>query len=167
MKIVLITLVTAISLGACATGATMYGPALSSGMGFSTQQIENNRFQVSFTGKNAEESRNLALLRAAEVTKENGFSHFRVIGSSVTGDQYRRSPVSTSVGLGVGSGGYRSGTRTNVGLGININDLGRALNGNKVTANLEVILTNGEQKADNIYSADGIIESIGSRTVVK
>ncbi|MBL4869641.1 MAG: hypothetical protein JKX72_01670 [Robiginitomaculum sp.] len=168
MKTVLITLAAAISLSACATGPTIYGPAQSGGLGFSTQQIENNRFHISFTGKNAEEARNLTLLRAAEVTKERGFSHFRVIGSALDGDQYRRSPVSTSVGLGIGSGGYRRGTRTNVGVGININDLGRALNGNKVTSNMEIILSNGNPAgSDNIYRADSIIESIGARAVTQ
>lgn len=167
MKTVLITLATAITLSACATGPTIYAPSQNSGLGFATQQIEDNRFQISFTGKNADEARNLALLRAAEVTKERGFSHFKVVGSGVEGDQHRRSPVSTSVGLGIGSGGYRRGTRTNVGVGININDLGRALNGNKVTANLEVILSNGGQTADNLYRADSIIKSIGARTITE
>lgn len=167
MKSVLISLAAAISLSACATGPTMYGPAQDSGLGFATKQIEDTCFQVSFTGKNAEEARNLALLRAAEITKERGFSHFKVVGSGVDGNQQRRSPVSTSVGLGIGNGGYRRGTRTNVGVGININDIGRALNGNKVTANLEVILSNGGQESDNLYRADSIIKSIGARTVTQ
>ncbi len=161
MKNVLISLLAAMALVACVTGPTAYGPAQEGGLGFYSQQIEKTRFHVSFTGKNADEARNFALLRAAEITTEQGYSYFRVIGAGTQGDQARRSPVTTSVGVGIGSGGYRRGTRTNVGVGININDLGRALGGNKVTSSMEIILGGSAgSSADNVYEAASIIKSI-------
>ncbi len=157
MKNILISALAIVALSACATGPTAYGPAQNTGLGFASQKIENDRFQVSFTGRNADEARNLALLRAAELTKGEGFSHFRVIGSDTSSHDRNRSPVSTSVGIGVGSGGY--GSRTNVGIGIN--DIARALQGKKITASMEIILMNAENGlADNVYEADSIINSI-------
>jgi len=148
-------------LTACTTGPTAYGPAQNTGLGFASQKIESDRFQVSFTARSADEARNLALLRAAELTKGAGFSHFRVIGSDTSSHDRGGSPISTSVGIGVGSGGYRRGSRTNVGVGIGINDIARALQGSKVTASLEIILMNAtDNLPDNVYEADSIINSI-------
>jgi len=173
MKRLIISLASATVLAAglsgCATGPAAYGPAQGSGLGFASQQIESDRFHVSFTGRNADEARNLALLRAAELTKGAGFSHFRVIGSGVDHQSKSGSPVSTSVGVGVGSGSrrgyYGGGSRTNVGVGIGINDLGRALQGKKVTVGMEIILLNamsdlGDDLADNVYEADSLIKSV-------
>lgn len=165
MKNILITIAGAALLTACATGPVAYGPAQGTGFGFSSQQIEKDRFQVSFTGRNADEARNLALLRAAELTKGQGFSHFRVIGSGVDGQQRGRSPITTSIGIGIGSGGgyrrYGRGSRTNVGIGIGINDVARALQGDKVTAGMEILLmTSRGNVDDNVYEADSIIKSI-------
>jgi len=161
MKTILISLATAITLSACATGPTAYGPAQNGGLGFNAQQIEKDRFQVNFTGRNADEARNLALLRAAEITLEQNYTHFRVVGSDTQGGGQRRSPVSTSVGIGIGSGGYRRGTSTNVGVGIGINDLARALQGNKITASLEIILGQGmSAEGENVYDARSIVSTI-------
>lgn len=162
MKTMFLTLGVAAFLGGCATGPTSYGPAASNGLGFNQQQIEKDRFQINFTGRNVDEARNLALLRAAEVTLENGYDHFRVIGSDTRDNGQRGSPVSSSVGIGVGSGGgYRRGTRTNVGLGIGVNDLGRALSGKKVTAGMEIIAQNGPgANGTNVYDAQSIVDSI-------
>jgi len=167
MKNILLSGAVIAFLGACATGPTAYGPKLgngqNTGLGFNSQQIESDRFQVSFTGRNAEEARSLALLRAAELTKGEGFSHFRVIGSATNSHDRGRSPISTSVGVGIGSGGYRryGGSRTNVGIGISINDIARTLQGRKVTADMEIILMNATDNLnDNVYEADSIIKSI-------
>ena len=167
-KFLLISVTTATILGACATGPTAYGPAQGSGLGFVSQQIEKDRFQISFTGRNADEARTFALLRAAELTKGQGYTHFRVIGNGVSGNDRGRSPISSSIGVGVGSGGgyYGRGTRTNVGLGIGINDLGRALQGNKITASIEILLMNSSgntangNTANNVYEADSVIKSV-------
>lgn len=152
-------------LSGCATGPTAYGPAQGSSFGFASQKIESDRFQVNFTGRNADEARNLALLRAAELTKGAGFSHFRIINSGVDQGRQAGSPISTSVGVGLGSGGrhgyYGRGSRTNVGVGIGINDISRALQGSKVTVGMEIILLNAmDDLADNVFEADSVIASV-------
>jgi len=168
LSVVATTVLTA-GLSGCVTGPTAYGPAQNSGLGFASQQIESDRFQVSFTGRTVDEARNLAMLRAAELTKGAGFSHFRVIGSGVDSQGQSGSPISTSVGIGIGSGSrYRRhgrGSSTNVVVGIGINDIGRALEGNKVTFGMEIILLNagndfGDDLDDNVYEADSVIKSV-------
>jgi hypothetical protein len=68
----------AILLGGC---ATTYQPEGLSG-GFSETQLDTNVFRVSFRGNGytrAERAEELALLRSAELTLKNGFTHFVVI----------------------------------------------------------------------------------------
>ncbi|MEM7768635.1 MAG: hypothetical protein AAF253_14310 [Pseudomonadota bacterium] len=68
-------------LGACAT-ATPYQPAEQGQRGFADQQIENNRWQISFSGNSLTDRRTVEtylLYRAAELTEQSGFNHFRVV----------------------------------------------------------------------------------------
>jgi len=70
-----------IVLGACAT-ATPYTAALDSNRGYSEQQIENNRFQVKFSGNSLTERKTVEtylLYRAAELTRQSGYDNFRVV----------------------------------------------------------------------------------------
>ncbi len=79
----LLTFVLPITLSACATA---YQPQSFSG-GFAETQLDTNVFKVSFRGNgytNPEKAEDLALLRSAELTLKNGFTHFAVIDS-----QYR------------------------------------------------------------------------------
>ena len=141
-----------VSLTACATGPTPYGPAeRSSDVGFENTKIESDRFRISYTARNPDVARHYALLRAAEIATTEGYSHFRVIA----GDQYvqdrGRSGVSTSVGVGTGWGGRRSGT--SVGVGVNIFDLGNSLRGEKVTESIEIKLMNVGSDEPNVFDA--------------
>ena len=82
-KLVLPAAIAALALlGACAT-ATPYQAAVdSSSRGYSEQQIENNRFRVQFAGNSLTDRKTVEtylLYRAAELTKLNGFDHFRVV----------------------------------------------------------------------------------------
>jgi hypothetical protein len=69
-----------IILSACATA---YQPQGLSG-GFTETQLDTNVFKISFKGNgytHAERAADLALLRSAELTIKNGFTHFVVIDS--------------------------------------------------------------------------------------
>lgn len=68
-------------LGACAT-ATPYQPSVGSDRGYTEQKIEDNRFQVEFAGNSLTDRKTVEtylLYRAAELTKQNGYDHFRVV----------------------------------------------------------------------------------------
>lgn len=70
------------ALAGCMT-ATPYQPATnSSRLGFSDEQIESNRFRVSFAGNSLtarETVERYLLYRAAELTVQNGFDHFVLV----------------------------------------------------------------------------------------
>ena len=161
MKHLLISGVAIIALAACATGPSAYGPAAGNDLGFKNTKLEKDRFRVSYTGRSPEEARDFALLRAAQIALNEGYSHFKVIN----GSGYHNgggSPVSTNIGVGVGRGwGGRTRTHTNVGVGIY--DVARAMEGSKATEEIEIILQNtGSQsgKYPNVYEAQSVADSI-------
>ncbi len=68
-------------LGACAT-ATPYQAALNGQKGYENQQIESNRWQISFAGNSLTDRQTVEtylLYRAAELTSQEGYDYFRVI----------------------------------------------------------------------------------------
>ncbi|RKQ70928.1 hypothetical protein DES40_0233 [Litorimonas taeanensis] len=159
MKKLFISGLMALSLAACATGPSAYGPASASGeLGFETTKIENDRFRINYIGRSDVEAQDYALLRAAEITQAEGYSHFRVLGGHTSDMTRRGSGVSSSVGVSSGRGYYGRGT--SVGVGISLNDLGRSLSGNKVEHNIEIRLLKSGSNDANVYSASGVINNI-------
>lgn len=68
-------------LGACAT-ATPYQAAGDGGRGYVEQQIETNRWTVGFSGNSLTDRKTVEtylLYRAAELTTQEGYQHFRVV----------------------------------------------------------------------------------------
>ncbi|NBC21467.1 MAG: hypothetical protein GVY06_10575 [Alphaproteobacteria bacterium] len=68
-------------LGACAT-ATPYQAASDSDRGYADQQLESDRWQVSFAGNSLTDRKTVEtylLFRAAELTRQEGYDHFRVV----------------------------------------------------------------------------------------
>lgn len=78
-------------LGACAT-ATPYQEAANSGQrGYENIQIEQDRWTVSFAGNSLTDRQTVEtylLFRAAELTRQEGYDHFRVVQRST--DENRR-----------------------------------------------------------------------------
>jgi hypothetical protein len=71
-------------LAACAV-PTPYVPA-DDGFGYAEQQLENNRYRVSFAGNAAtprETVQNYLLYRAAELTVQSGHDHFTMAASNL------------------------------------------------------------------------------------
>jgi len=163
MKYLMIT-AGALVLAGCQTAPTAYAPIGDGKTGFYEQPIESDRFRVSFVGKSEGEARDFALLRAAEIAVERGYSHFEVLRGATEGDA-RRGGVRPSVGVGVGSGGgYYGRRRTNVGLGVGF-DLGQ-LGGKRVSHSIEVKLRRNGSDAPNTYSAKDVIEAMTGRVEV-
>lgn len=154
MKHLLITSFAALSLAACASTQSAYGPTNENGIGFKNIQLEPDRFRVSFTGRNVDEARDYSLLRAAELTDAEGFSHFKIVNGG-TESNGPRSPTSIGVGVGRGFG------RTRGGFGIGVGDIGRVIEGDKVRETIEVkLLRSGIPNDPNVYHAESIIKSI-------
>lgn len=160
MKRILLSMGLVLTLSACATGPTAYGPVSEeSQFGFQNTKIESDRFRVGYFGRTADEARDYALLRAAEITLAEGYSHFQILGGETLADTSpRRSGVSTSVGISSGRGYYGRGT--NVGVGINLNDLGRALGGTKASHSMEIKLLRSGSSDLNVYEAASVAANI-------
>jgi hypothetical protein len=94
-----------LAVSACMT-ATPYRPATGSGTmrtGYSDQQIENNRFRVSFAGNSItsrETVERYLLFRAAELTVQNGDDYF------VLADRDTEKKTRTYATPGIGGGFY-------------------------------------------------------------
>jgi hypothetical protein len=159
MKLKIMTIMLAFSLTACASGPTAFGPAQSyDDIGFRQTQIQNDRFRVSYTAPNEMEAQDFALLRAAQIALDKGYSHFEIIGGNLSG-RSPRSGIGSSVGVGFGSGGYRRGG-TSVGVNVGVNDVVRALEGNRVTNSIEIRLLPTKGTGPNVYEAQSLVDSI-------
>jgi len=148
-----------LALTACAAGPTAFGPAQNyDSLGFRNTQIESDRFRVSYTANNAAEAQDFALLRAAQIAINEGYSHFKIIGGNVSGNA-PRSGISSSVGVGFGGGGYRRGG-TAVGVGVGLHDVIGALEGDRVTSSIEIRLQNSGGSGADVYDAKSVAGSI-------
>lgn len=84
IKVLVAAVVSSLALASCAT-PTPYQPATGSGSyrtGYSDEQIEADRFRVSFAGNSLtsrETVERYLLYRAAELTVQRGFDHFVLV----------------------------------------------------------------------------------------
>lgn len=144
-------------LAACAT-ATVYQPQARRGdVGFSETRIEQDRYRVSFKGgSNASRAQveDYALLRAAELTLEQGYEWFSVEGRG--GEAGRRGGGGPTASLGGGGGGGSFGVGGGVGFALGA--------GEGPEVSLEVRLGRGS-KPDypGVYDARSVQESLRAR----
>lgn len=116
-------------------------------MGYTSQQIEAGRHRISYTDSDATKARNLALLRAAELTLMEGKDWFEV--TSEYGETSGGGGGSSiSIGGGGGSYGRSSGVGVGVGFGIPLGG-----SSGKTTAVLEIV-TGKNPKPDKSTAYD-------------
>lgn len=149
----------ALSLAACASMAP-YGPALSpSAQGFAEQRIESDRWRVTYRGVgDPSVVSDYALLRAADLTVDQGYDWFEVTQRWIDGRP--SGGVRPSVSIGAGSsryGGYRS---SGVGVG-----LGLSFEGQQPTSTvIEVRMGRGQTpEGYDAYDARGVQTAIRGR----
>jgi len=141
-------------LAGCSSSPKPFGPAYSSDFGYRNTQIQNDRFRISYTSRNAYEARDFALLRAAQITEIEGYSHFKI----VSGDYYDNGPniIGSHIGIGLG-GGRHNGSHVDIG----VRDVTRALEGQKATETIEIVLLSAAPANDlNVFSAESVIKHI-------
>ena len=151
MKHLLLALA-AVSLAACAT-TPAYGPAAKEGaMGYASQQIETGRYRVSYTDADVGRARNLALLRAAEITLLDARDWFEITSEYVDTAEGRSGGSSISIGGGSGSYGRSSSVGVGVGIGIPLGG-----SSGKTTVVLEIV-TGAGPKPDKttVYDARSV-----------
>jgi hypothetical protein len=85
-------------VGACASGPD-YAPATSAeALGYSDQRIENDRWRVTYRGDtkmSAAAVQDYALMRAAQLTLENGGDWFEIVTADTDADAKRRYSTQT------------------------------------------------------------------------
>jgi hypothetical protein len=152
-----------LALAACASTPT-YAPAASYGApGYAETRVESNRYFVSYRSSGPAPQTLLydyALLRAADVTLENGREWFWVDRRTFDAEERRSS--GPTIGIGVGTGGWRGNSGTFGSVGVNV-PLGQP-RGNARAATLEIRFGEGEKPDDaNAYDARAISTNIRAR----
>jgi hypothetical protein len=130
----------ALALSACASLAP-YGPQMGpNGQGYAEQRIESNRWRVTYRGVGAPGPvADMALLRAADLTVQNGFDWFEVTQRWTDGRRDSAGGLRPSVSIGAGSSRYGRYSSSGVGVGVGLD-----LSGPQPTSTvLEVVMGNG------------------------
>ncbi len=156
-----------IGLSACAPNPTPYQPAMGkSQYGFSEQQLEENRFRVTFTG-NADTPRqmveNALLYRCAELTKARGYDYFVMTTQDTDSSTRYRSTFTGYTGFGYyrhnwpwyGPGyGYGGGMGPDTAVTYPITTY---------SAYAEIVLMKGKKELNDIkaFSADDVLAKVG------
>lgn len=137
--------------------------AANGGFGYKEQQLEENRYRVSFDGNSStdrDDVQNFLLYRAAELTIESGLDYFTIVERNL--DRSTRY-YSQSIGndFGFGRAGYRSrrGFRRRIGP--------RFISGtsypiNEYSSTADILLGEGEKPADdaNAYDALDVLQRL-------
>jgi hypothetical protein len=149
-------------LAACATSPPPYAAASGpNAVGYSETQIESNRYYVTYRAGGASDAQLLhdyALLRAADLTLQNGREWFWVDHRSVDEANTYDSRPSFGIGIGGGSWGGRSGGSVGVGMEFPI---GGGQGQRARAATLEIRFGEGPKPDDpNAYEARSTSENL-------
>jgi len=160
MKRLILPLLAALAMTACATEPTRFQPAGRIGsVGFSEMRIEPGRYRVTFQGGPGAppaQVEDYALLRAADLALAEGYDWFRVTERMTRQNGYSGS--SLSVGIGGMSFGRHSATAASVGTGVPLSG------GPALISTLEVLMGKGAKPADgDVYDARAVRRTIGAR----
>jgi hypothetical protein len=161
---ILTALVMLTSLAACVHPTPYKEAANDSRNGYTTQQVESNRFRISFKG-NSETARQTVdsymLYRAAEVTVQNGFDYFVVDNRAVDKNTaYENYGDTLAWGWG-GGWGFRRGP------GFAIPDDSYSQPVNSYDAIADILLFHGTKPANqsDAYDARQVLNAIGPTIV--
>lgn len=152
---------------ACAT-PTPYQPAVGPfGDGYTTQQIESNRFRISFKGNSLTTRQTVdtyMLYRAAEVTLQNGADYFVIVNKDVDKNTaYENYGNDLAWGWG-GGWGWRHGFGPGPGFGGGV-DYSRPINSYDAIA--DIVTYRGPKPPDNrdAYDAREVMSAVGPTVV--
>ena len=165
MKVPALIAAASLALTGCMTLAP-YGPQTAqSGQGYSEYRIESQRWRVTYDGVGAPGPvADMALLRAADLTVEQGYDWFEVTQRMVDGRPDSAGGFRPSLGVGYGSGRYdgRYGrySSSGVGVGVGLNFQGPS----PISTTLEIIMGRGETPGRaEAYDARGVQQSLRAR----
>ncbi len=96
-------------LAACQSGPAYRERGPGESIGYTDLRLTENRYRVTYAGGNAttrEEVEDYLLRRAAEITIDNGYSHFVFDARDTNAETYYRSTFGTHSRLGIGFGRF-------------------------------------------------------------
>ena len=131
-----------LALVACASLAPYGAQGGPGGQGYSEQRIESDRYRVTYNGVGAPGPvADFALLRAAELTTQEGYDWFEVVQRWTDGRPGGAGGVRPSVSIGGGTSRYGGYSASGVGVG-----LGLDLSGPQPTSTtLEIVMGRGDK----------------------
>lgn len=148
-----------LQLTACAPAPTPYQAAAGPyGFGYSEQQIEQNRYRVTFKG-NADTPRqqveNGLLYRAAQLTKANGFDYFIVVTQNTE-------PQTRYVSTFEGFGGYGHYHHSWISPGFDTT-YGESYPVTNYSAFADIFMMKGRKDMNDVkaFSADDVMQKLG------
>jgi hypothetical protein len=152
----LATILVLLGLGACTTSPTPYQAATGT-LGYSDQQIESNRYRVSFAGNSAtplDKVQDYALYRAAELTLAHGGDYFKVVSRNTESNSGGYGGPSFGVGVGGGGSG-------NVGVGVS-SILGGGYAQGNYTVTMDILTFQGTKPANetDAYDAHEVVRRL-------
>ncbi len=155
---ILMTSLSALALTACASLAPYGAQRGTGGQGYSEQRIESNRYRVSYNGVGAAgRVADWALVRAADVTTEQGYDWFEITQSWTDGRPGGAGGVTPSVSVGGSTGRYGGYSASGVGVGLGLNFSGPQ----PTSTTLEIVLGRGPKPdRPNAYDARSVQGSI-------
>ena len=146
------------SLASCATTAPYAPTASPNRVGYFEQQIEPERFRVSYhgpSGMGPNETEDLVMLRAADLTLEHGYDWFRIV------ERYGQAAPPTRPRFSFGVGGASFGRSSAVGVGTSTGFGGEPA----FVSNLEILIGRGAKPATlDAYDARDVAKVIRPRT---
>lgn len=147
-----------LALAACASLAPYGAQRGPGGQGYTNQRIESNRYRVTYNGVGAPGAvADYALLRAADLTTEQGFDWFEVTQSWTDGRPGGAGGVRPSVSIGGGSSRYGGYSSSGVGVGLGLNFSGPS----PTSTSLEIVMGRGAKPdRPNAYDARSVQSSI-------
>ena len=136
---------------------TPYQPA-TDGYGYREQQIEDNRYRVTFAGNEltaADTVQNYLLYRAAELTLDQGYDYFTVVDREVE----RSTAYWGTADTGLGSGYFTRRGDYIGGVGFTTYSA-RPID--SYTAYADIVMFEGEKPADNVnaYDAQSVLRQL-------
>lgn len=127
--------------GGCASLAPYGAQRGPGGQGYAETRIESDRYRVTYQGVgDAGRVADYALLRAAELTLEQGQDWFTVTRSWTDGQADPRPRVRPSVSIGAGTSRWGGYSRSGVGVGVGVNLSGPG----PTSTTLEIVLGRGD-----------------------
>ena len=155
-------------LAACAGGPSYRAAERDGGYGYSDSQLAENRYRVSYVlrGDDAGAAREMALLRAAELTLLNGHDWFEVASNDVVQDGERRAGTSTVTRMdqtttSCGLLSCRSTTRPSYHTGVSVTT---GPDRQRTSAHLEFVMGSGTAPGGaSVYQAKELADTLRPR----